>query len=120
MFIQRIQQKNLLLAQIKSASLHQQQAALSQNCPLTLSPKFGYLKTEKACKHCWLNKRAKNEFSLNPYKTGKNLVNPTCYCSLNVVQETLYQHKSSNLFDKNYDIPLINLQGVRLEPSLLN
>ena len=47
MSIQRIQQKNLLLPQIKSASLHQQQAALSQNCPLILSPKFDILRQKR-------------------------------------------------------------------------
>ena len=38
---------------------------------------------------------------------------------LNVDQETLDQHKSFNLFDKNYDIPLGNLEGPQPEPLLL-
>ena len=68
--------------------------------------------------HCLIEK-AKNKFNVNPYKAGKNLLDPKCYCSLNVDQETLDQHKSSNSFDKNYDIPLGNLEGLPPEPSLL-
>ena len=58
----------------------------------------------KTRKRRWLIKRAKNEFNVNPYKAGENLLDPKCYCSLNVDQEVLDQHKSSNLFDNNYDI----------------
>ena len=76
-------------------------------------------KAEKARKCCWLIKRAKNKFNVNPYKAGKNLLDPKCYCGLNVDQETLDQHKSSNLVDKNYDIPLGNLEDLPPEPSLL-
>ena len=47
----------------------------------------------------------------------ENLLDPKCYCSLND-QETTDQHKSSNLFDTNYDILLGNL-GLSSEPSLL-
>ena len=54
---------------------------------------------------------AKNEFNGNPYITGKSLLDPKCYCSLNVNQEILDQHKSSNLFDNTYNIPLGNLAG---------
>ena len=75
-------------------------------------------KAEKTCKRRWLVKRAKNEFNVNPYKAGKNLFDPKCYSSLNVDQETLdQQQKSSNLIDKNYDIPSANLEG--LPPELL-
>ena len=43
----------------------------------------------------------------------------TISCSLKVDQEVLDQHKSSNLFDNNYDIPLGNLEGLPPEPLLL-
>ena len=59
-------------------------------------------------------KRAKSKFKVNPYKAGKNLLDPKCYCSLKVDQ-----HKSYNLFDKNYDTPLDNLEGQPPEPCLL-
>ena len=65
-------------------------------------------------------KKAKKEFKVNPYKTGKNLLDPKYYCSLNVDQETLDQHKSFNLFDTNYDTPLGNLEGLPPELPLLN
>ena len=117
--IQLIQQKNLLSAQIKSASLSEQQEALTQlliNIKCKIQSLF---KAEKSHKYCWLIKSAKNECNVNPYKAGKNLFDPKCYCSLNVDQENLDQHKSANLFGKNYDIPLGNLEGLPPEPFLL-
>ena len=106
------------MAQIKSASLPEPQAALTQLL-ISIKCKIRSLrKAEKARKRRWLIKRAKNEFHVNPYKAGKNLLDPKCYCSLNVDQETLDQHKSSNLVEKNYDILLGNLEGVPPEPSL--
>ena len=77
------------------------------NCLSALSAKIRSLhKAEKARKNRWLIKRAKNEFSVNLYKVGKKLLDPKCYCSLNVDQKALDQHKSSNLVDKNFNIPL--------------
>ena len=57
--------------------------------------------------------------NVHPYKAGKNVLDLKCYCRLNVDQETLDQHKSSDLVDKNYDIALGNLQGLPAEPPLL-
>ena len=74
-------------------------------------------KAEKTRKRRWLVKRAKNEFNRNSCKAGKNFLDSKCYCSLKVEQETLDQHKSSNLFDNNYGIPLDNLEGL---PPLIN
>ena len=94
------------MAQIKSASLPEQNAALTQLL-INVKCKIRSLrKAEKTRKHRWLIKRAKNEFNANPYKAGKNLLDPKCCCSLKVDQEVLEQHKSSNLFDNNYNIPL--------------
>ena len=64
-------------------------------------------------------KMIKNEFKVNPYKAAKNLLDRKCYCSLKADQETLDQQKSLNLFDKNYDIPLRNLEDLLPEPPLL-
>ena len=118
--IELIQQNNLLLAQIKSASLPEQNAALTQLL-INVKCKIRSLrKAEKIRKHRWLIKRAKNKFSVNPYKAGENLLDPKCYCSFKVDQgEVLDQHKSSNLFDNNYDIPLGNLECLPPEPLLL-
>ena len=107
------------MAQIKSASLPEQNAALTQ---LLINVKCKILslrKAEKTRKHRWLIKKAKNEFNVNLYKARKKLLDPKCYCSLKVDQEVLDQHKSSNLFDNNYDIPLGNLEGLPPEPLLL-
>ena len=117
--IKLIQQKNLLLAQIKSSSLPEQNAALTQLLINVKCQIRSLRKAEKTCKHRWFIKRAKNEINPNPYNVGKNLLDPKCYCSLKVDQEALDQHKSSNLFDNNYDIPLGNLEGLPSEPLLL-
>ena len=116
--IELIQQKNQLLPQINSASLPEQKPAISQLL-INVRWKIWYLhKVEKTRKCLWLVKRAENEFSVNPYKAGKNLLVPKYYCSLNVDQETLDQHKSSNLIDNNYNIPLGNLDGLPPEAPL--
>ena len=87
--IQLIHQKKVLLAQIKSSSLSVQQAALIH---LLINAKCrirSLRKGEKTRKHRWLMTKAKNEFKVNPYKAGKNLLDPKCYCSLKVDQGTL-------------------------------
>ena len=42
-----------------------------------------------------------------------------CCSSFNIDQETHNQHKSSSLFDKNYDIPLGNFNSLQPELPLL-
>ena len=117
--IELIQQNNLLLAQINSAALPEQKAGLTQLL-INVRSKIQSLCTGEKTRKCrWLIKRAKNEFNVNPYKAGKNLLDPKCYCSLEVEQKTLGQHKSSNLIDNNYAIPLGNLEGLPPESPLL-
>ena len=117
--IQLIHQKNLLLAQIKSSSLPDQQTALTHLLIDVKCRIWSLRKGEKTRKRHWLIKKAKNEFKVNPYKVGKSLLDPKCYCSLKVDQETIDQHKSFNLLDKNYGSPLSNLEGLPPEPPLL-
>ena len=107
------------MAQIKSASLPEKQAALTQLL-ISIKCKIRSLRNpKKARKRRYLIKRTKNEFNVNPYKAGKNLLDPKCYCRLNVDQQTFDRCKSSNFVDKNYDIPLGNLKDLPPEPSLL-
>ena len=119
MSVELIQQKNLFLAQINSAFLPEQKAAPTQLLINVRSKTWSLRKAEKTRKRRWLVKRAKNEFNANPYKAGKNLLDPKCYCSLKVDQETFDQHKSSNLIGNNYDILQGNLEGLPPEPPLL-
>ena len=116
--IQLSHQKNLLLAQIKS-SLPEEQAALTHLLINVKCRNQSLYKGEKTHKCLWLMRKAKNEFKVNSYKAGKNLLDPKCCCSLKGDQETLDQRKSCNLFDKNYDIPLGNLEGLTPEPPFL-
>ena len=116
--IQVVQQNNLLLAQIKSAFLPEQQTALTQLLTNIECRIWSLRKAEKLWKCRWLIKRTKNEFHVNSYKVRKNLLDPKCYCSLNAHQETLDQQKSSYLLNQNYDIPLGNLEGLPPEHFL--
>ena len=69
--IDLIQQKNLLLAQIKSASLPEQNATLTQLL-INVKCKIRSLrKAEKTRKRRSHIKRAKNEFNVNPYNAEK-------------------------------------------------
>ena len=107
------------MAQINSAGFPEQKAGLTQLL-INVRSKIRSLRTgEKTRKRRWFIKRAKNEFNVNPYKVGKNLLDLKCYCSLEVKQKTLGQHKSSNLIDNIYYIPLGKLEGLPLEPPLL-
>ena len=114
-----IQQKNLLLAQINSASLPEQKAGLTQLLINVRSKIWSLRQAEKTRKRRWLVKRAKNEFNVNLYKARKKLLDLKCYCSLKVNQEILGQHKSSNLINNNYNILLGTLEGLPREPPLL-
>ena len=103
--IQFIHQKNLLLAQIKSSFLPDQQAALTHLLTNVKCRIWSLRKGEKRSKRRWLMKKVKNEFKVNPYKAGKNLLDPKCDCSQKVDKKPLDQHKCFNLFDTNYDTP---------------
>ena len=109
---------DLLLPQINSAALPQQKAALTQ-LPINVRSKIQSLRKPEKTHKRRLIKRAKNEFNVNPYKAGKNLLDPKCCCRLEAEQKTLDRHKSSNLIDNNYDIPLGNLEGLPPEPPLM-
>ena len=82
LLIQIIQQKNLLLALIKSAFLSEQQAALTQLL-LNTSCKIRSLReAEKTRKHCWLIKRAKNEFNIKPLRSREKTLEKKKFCFL--------------------------------------
>ena len=98
----------------------EQKVALTQLLINARSKIRSLRKAEKTRKRRWLIKRAKNEFNVNSCKAGKNFLDSKCYCSLKVEQETLDQHKSSNLIDNNYSIPLGNLEGLPPERPFLN
>ena len=106
--IQCIQQKNLLLAQIKSASLPEQQSGLTQ---LLINIKC---KRQPLCARQNRLESTKTEFSVNPKKAGKNLGIPNA-----TVVYTLIK-KSSNLFDKSYNIPMGNLEDLSPVPLFQN
>ena len=64
--IEHIQQKNLLLAQINSASLPEQKTAVTQLLINVRSKTRSLRKTEKTRKRRWRVKGTKIEFNVNP------------------------------------------------------
>ena len=116
--VQLIKEKNLLTAQIKTIFLPDQQTALEQLLVDVKNKIRSLRKSEKSRKRRWLVKKAKNDFKSNPYNAGKTLLDPKCYVNLKVDQEDLDQHKSSSLIDINYDLPLVNLEGLPDKPPL--
>ena len=97
---------------MKSSSLPEQEVVLT-NLLIDVKCKIWSLhKAEVTHKQLLRMKKAKSEFKVNPYKAGKNRLDPKCYCSAKLVQESLDQHKSLSPFDKNYDILLANLEGL--------
>ena len=64
--IQLIQKENLLLAEIKSSSLPDQQAALTHLLTNVKCRIQSFRKGEKTHKCHWFLKKAKNEFKVNP------------------------------------------------------
>ena len=76
-------------------------------------------KSEKSCRLHWLVKKARNDFKSNHFNAGKALLGTKCYANLKVEQVDLDKHKSSSLNDIDYDIPLVDLEGLPDKPPLL-
>ena len=74
MSIQLIKEKNLLMAQINTIFLLDQQAALEQLLTVDKNKIYSLRKSEKSRKRCWLEKKAKYDFKSNPYNAGKTLL----------------------------------------------
>lgn len=116
--INLIKEKNSLLRQIKvSCNLIQrkelQQLLTEVKAKITL-----LRRSERARKKRRKFKKAQDSFRNNPYKAGKDLLDPKCYSILRVDQETLDNHKSSSVKDDLYDVPLGNLHGLPPNPPI--
>ena len=73
-------------------------------------------KAKKRHKRRWLLKKACNNFKINPYKTGKSLLDPYCFVSLKVDQANLDQHKASCLNDV---MIYPELEGLSPQPQII-
>ena len=102
------------MAQIKSASLLEQQAALTQLLINNKCKIWSLHKHRSLVSIVGSVKEPKMNSMLTLTKQGKTFFDPKYYSSLNVDRETPRQHKSSNLLDKNYSIPLGKIEGLHL------
>ena len=76
--IQLIKEKNMLLAEINTIFLPDQQIALEQLLINVKNKIHSLHKSEKSCRQRWLVKKARNDYKANPYNAGKSLLDPKC------------------------------------------
>ena len=98
--IELIQQKTLLSSQISATCIPEEQAGLT----LLLSQVKGKIKSlrrsERSRKKRWKVKQTRSAFRNDPYKAGKDLLNPKCTSTLHVDQASLDNHKAT-IMEKN-------------------
>ena len=116
--IQLIQLKNSLIGQISAASIPDQRTALEQLLNQVRSKIRCMRSAESGRKKRWKFKRAQLAFKNNPYKAGRDLLDPKCKASLHVDQETLDHHKSATVADISSKVPLVTLEGLPPAPSI--
>ena len=114
--IKLINQKNLLVAQISSASNPSQHAALQELLSATKEKIRVMRRAERRCRKRLVFKKGQAAFRANPYAAGKALLDPKSKATLRVDQRSLDEHKSSAIQDKLYDVPLSNLDGLPPSP----
>ena len=114
--IKLINQKNLLVAQISSASNPSQHAALQELLSATKENIRVMHRAERRCRKRHEFKNGQAAFRANPYAAGKALLDPKCKATLHVDQWSLDERKSSAFQDKLYDVPLSNLEGLPPSP----
>ena len=116
--ISLVKQKNALLAKISMSANPQETASLED----LLSPIRQKIKTlrrgEKQRKKRWRFKKAQSLFKQNPYKAGKELLDPKSNVCLSVSKELLDKHKANLVEDKNYNTTLKDLEGLPLDPVI--
>ena len=89
-----VQEKNVLTAQISATSIPDQKLALSKLLQEVKAKLRHLRKSEKSRKKRWLMKKARLSFKNNPYKAGKELLQPKQHLSLKVDQSLLDKHKT--------------------------
>ena len=107
-----MKEKNSLLAKLALTANPQVISALKD----LLTPIRQKIKSlrrgEKQRKKRWLFKRAQRSFRSNPYKAGKEVLDPRTNVFLAVEQSVLDKHKSETVSDDNYNTPLEHLEGL--------
>ena len=115
--IELIQQKALISSQISATCIQEEQAGLT----LLLSQVKGKIKSlrrsERSRKKRWKIKQTRSAFRNDPYKAGKDLLNPKCTSTLHVDQASLDNHKARLTNDTLYDVPLTSLEGLPPPPN---
>ena len=116
--ISLVKEKNSLLAKLALTVNPQEISGLKD----LLSPIRQKIKSlrrgEKQRKKRWLFKKAQNSFNSNPYKAGKEVLDPKTSVFLSVEQSVLDKHKSETVRDKNYNTPLEHLEGLPADPVI--
>ena len=116
--ISLVKEKNALLAKLTLAANPQEISAL-QDLLAPVRQKIKSLRRgEKQRKKRWRFKKAQKSFKSNPYKAGKELLDPKTNICLSINQSVLDKHKSETVSDKNYNTMLEHLEGLSANPVI--
>ncbi|XP_057310248.1 uncharacterized protein LOC130648228 [Hydractinia symbiolongicarpus] len=113
-----IKEKNSLLQQLENVSDLTQREHLQTSLSNVKLKLTTLRRGEQNRKKRWKIHNANRAFGKNPYKAGKDLLDPKCSIRLNVPKESLDAHKASVLIDPLYEIPLSTLPGLPNAPNV--
>ena len=111
-------QKNSLIGSIESASCKDDRDSFSEVLTLVQTKLRKLRRAEKKLKNkCSFTKSARNFYS-NPYKTGKEILNPSSTTRLTFDKEALDASRQKTLSDQLASIPLDSLEGLPPPPKI--
>ncbi|XP_057299099.1 uncharacterized protein LOC130629774 [Hydractinia symbiolongicarpus] len=111
-------EKNVLLAQIASSTIKEELTALQELLQQVRIKIRVMRRGEKRRRRKWSFKNAQKVFRNDPYKAGKDLLNPKSDIRLCVEQSVLDNHKLSSLSDNFHDSSLPLLPGLPPPPQI--
>ena len=74
-------------------------------------------RSERSRKKRWKIKQTRSAIRDDPYKAGKDLLNPKCTSTLHVDQASRDNHKARLTNDTLYNVPLTSLEGLPPPPN---
>ena len=114
-----VQLKNSLSAQVQNATCPVQSQGLLDLLIKCKSDLRVMRRNEKSRKKRWKAKRVREQFRLNPWKTGKLILRPVSRVSLSAPSVELDNHLSHLNSDPNHLVPLPPLEGLPEDPDVV-
>ena len=110
--IELVQQKNEVANDISSCSNSDKLLFLSGLMETVRGRLRALRKSERSRKNRWVRNKARKSFAADPYRAGKDLLEPKSGVSLAVDQETLDTHKAEVVFDPHFGESLRVIDGL--------